>query len=58
MLPNEADYFRLPDKTFFTLQTQRNDSKSCETLQHLHCTACETACRPIKREPDLIQLHN
>lgn len=35
MLPNEADYFRLPDKTFFTVQAQRNDSKSCEILQHL-----------------------
>lgn len=36
MLPNEADYFRLPDKTFFTVQAQRNDSKRCEILQHLN----------------------
>lgn len=35
MLPNEADYIRLPDKNFFTVQAQRNDSQSCEILQHL-----------------------
>lgn len=36
MLPHEADYIRLPDKTFFTVQAERNDSKSCEILQHLN----------------------
>ncbi len=54
MLPNEAGYFRLPDKTFFTAQAQRNDSKSCEILQHLSTLQLVKQCVDTLRENQII----